>query len=847
MKLNFKFVGYEENLYRSALSLNGDRSLYVLNDNHCLEEAKKESQKAIGLSSAELITKDGFKDGVDANTSSLISGNKRIIEFFLSLSDKSRENLKIYNFFDALNFSNNFFNFYEDMVEEKVGHIKGLFPWQHKILNGLNQAKKEYGNHLFKKNLKDKIFVEEYSLENMKKYRKIIFVGIIYFSAREREILEKLSNYVEILIIQQMPSSFYDERYLRLKKVYVPNDRSASVDIVHSPNEFIQSINMLKDWHANDLVIDLDEENSSIETLSHSKYFKNNREIRCEESLLYSYFEALFLMVKTLKIEKEKISIQISTLYKLKYSTFLTKSLSLEDGDLDKLHSLAAEGYKYLTNEHEIFYQLFNILEQIVKIRNFNDFYSLFNGIDLLTIDSFAAEAGVLESLYIKFEEMVALNENEFVGDWSALHEGEMAGQFFLQFYINILKGEVKLKSKNPQLIKLDELCYSKNRSLKIMNANNHLIPKKGSGEDFILMDFQKGYNGLRDLNIRDLEYRYKILRAIMASKNTSIFYIRNHNLNLDSSPLVEKLKIKWRISDRGGEISEEQYPAIINKLVGRESFFPFPHSGEDSLPLLKDEVVKENEFSVGFYEFYEFQKCKYKYYLKYVAKLQEQKVTVIDRIDPHLIGNIVHNLLNTIALHMTPEVKKGSFRVDEKIIKKGIDEIIEKERDKIATVYSKYYEKVLYPFLEKSVHSFYSQLKKKVGKDSIVNFLIEDSSKIELSKVDGISFAVKGKADLRVEGRKNKYIIDYKTGHSDSRQLDFYQVIYYNHEKNVFKFFYNFFNEELKEEDKTKLRGKNVEDEIQNFLSRSNYPRTKNKSMCRYCEYLEICRAKGR
>lgn len=848
-------MGYEDVLFDDIFSRNkgSDGVLYIFDNFFSLNRARKNYQDYFSIENNLFLTKSEFRDEIFAKSGSILSGNQRVLELFLSMSNESKRHFNVNNFFDALEFAKRFFGYYEELFEERVVNIKGLFDWQWEMVNKLKVVHDDYRVHLERNGKLDKIFLSNFELKFSGEYKKIVFVDILYFSARDKEVVDYFSNFIDVELYLQMPESYFDKRNLKLKKAHVSVERKNRIKIIYSSDYFLQSINVMKEAKRGSKVIDLEKINRPTSYLEFSSMFSLNKELRVEQSKVFGYLKNFFKLSNTMTSKNEGKRIKLSDLFSIRYSPYFSNKFNISENEKEHFDYLVSEGFKYLTEDGIVFKELFELLREANEIEEINHFCSFIEEISSSVLsDEGEMEEGYTEIVFEALQEMKSMNENSLKGEWGKVTKGNFGSTFasLLFFLLNRLSKGVVIKQKDGE-IKVDQLSKSppeQNENLSIMNLNGDAEGGNRKLKGYILMDFQRRYNGLKDSVVQDLEYKYSILRHIMSAKNVTLFYVKNSEKNIESNSLIEELKIKWNIREQEGAITERDYPQVLSQNLVGEEFRPFPFSKDDELPFRQEDIVKEGEVAMGFYEFGDFSRCKYKYYLRHVAKVNERDVnSIIERIDPTLLGNIVHDILNKVAEEMEGRLKKGVFEVPDAMINNIIEPIVAKEKDRISLNYSKYYEKVLYPFLSKGVKTFYGELKKVLKGERVDRLLIEDSAKLTVGKYEGINFVIKGKADLRVESPNSKRIVDYKTGFSEPKQLDFYNIIYYNNQRNIYKFFYKFFDEELKEEVKDGLSGDTIVNELGSFIKDTIYPRTKNKSICKYCEYVEICRAKGK
>ena len=116
-----------------------------------------------------------------------------------------------------------------------------------------------------------------------------------------------------------------------------------------------------------------------------------------------------------------------------------------------------------------------------------------------------------------------------------------------------------------------------------------------------------------------------------------------------------------------------------------------------------------------------------------------------------------------------------------------------------------------------------------------------------------------RAKADLIIKTDKKQYIIDFKTGNLNERQLDFYSILYLGGADLTEKYIFNVDKGTLEKSKKIKLvkdeaeknnidpdgKEKNLgvlETELDGLLKLGVFERNKT-SKCNRCEYLGICK----
>mgnify|MGYP000511697419 FL=1 len=122
------------------------------------------------------------------------------------------------------------------------------------------------------------------------------------------------------------------------------------------------------------------------------------------------------------------------------------------------------------------------------------------------------------------------------------------------------------------------------------------------------------------------------------------------------------------------------------------------------------------------------------------------------------------------------------------------------------------------------------------------MKFREESQNKKIITEKDGIEIGIKGRADLVVEGIKENYVFDIKTGKALNTQLPFYELLYFGEGQSSQKYVYNAWDNELTEE-KNFFSMDEFKISLENFVGKDKFTRAEKESTCNNCEYQNICR----
>ncbi len=224
--MKFKYFKLGEN-YLKDLE-NTEKTLIVFNDYFLKNTFLKNKKKNILVPSGTYLTCDEFQKEIFITEKSVLTEAKRPLTLYQNISSEIKSSEKINNYYDIIDIADLFFNYYRDLNINLVKNIdeKILTDWQKEKIDKFETIKKEYDSFLEKNNyiINDWIICEENFREDfIKRFEKIIFVDILYFSPLLKKIIKKLDSLVELEFIIQGDSKIYNEKNLFLNKITAKN------------------------------------------------------------------------------------------------------------------------------------------------------------------------------------------------------------------------------------------------------------------------------------------------------------------------------------------------------------------------------------------------------------------------------------------------------------------------------------------------------------------------------------------------------------------------------------------------------------------------------------------------
>ena len=172
--------------------------LYVFENTSSFFEIKREYLKTFQniFNNFKLMNSYDFYEKLFETDKIVIKEEKQAVLFYNSLDKSIKRELKIKNYYDAIDIAYNFYTLFSELQEYKVDYSNkeelGLEKWQEKIFDELIKINKNV-----EKKVQEKGLILPYMLrrkENIsdvfiKKYKKIDFINKIKFTPFEKEII----------------------------------------------------------------------------------------------------------------------------------------------------------------------------------------------------------------------------------------------------------------------------------------------------------------------------------------------------------------------------------------------------------------------------------------------------------------------------------------------------------------------------------------------------------------------------------------------------------------------------------------------------------------------------------
>ncbi|UUV18993.1 PD-(D/E)XK nuclease family protein [Fusobacteria bacterium ZRK30] len=855
-----------------------DKSLAKERYMESMEKNKDNEGPNIFLKQPKFMGLGEFKTNLFLSDEMVLREEKQVIAFYRSLSSKNRKELGVESYYDVIDIAANFLNFFKLLKEYRLTEVRDLRKWQKKIYDTFLDIEKNYIKFLSDKNYTDPTFIikdENYSSKSLDGYRDIVIYNKIHFTPLEKWVVEKLESDGFIVTLKlQMAKEDFCEETLAIKdvKIGVANT-TKKIEVYTVDDEFTE---LLKVLEIQKKIKNMDDKNRGIKIFdaNNDNYKYNNffNETRYISDLpIFSLLEGLHKLLSTLEEIEGELALELYTVVDIIKGDEISKYYKIVPEDFDKFKVLVNEGYKYLTKyviaerlgDENFIYRIFEDIEQMKTYDNLKKWT------EELTFSTEQLEKVLdgSENIGKYFEalsEIEVIEDLDVVDGWKNFFGQGKTAEGLLKLILKYL--EFKEISGNLDTILrkqgLEEIKTTRSKNLLLMNISDSFIPQNKQNT-FLFTEQQKKNLGVKGVDEIRLEEKYNLFRAVMTSENSTILAIKNMGSDSSLSPFVEELLGQFKVKSKHLKQPLENYLELIRpdsrveNIEDDEELF----EGEKPTEMKFETEELQNPFGITAYMCDELFNCKYKMYLRYLVKLNREELEVERDLTRREYGNLAHELFEAVLkkIELTRDyslLKEGGIEVG--IVMGVLEELVGSRRLKLPRLNERYYREIIYKNLADSVGEFFRKISKELRGKEIKGLLIEELLKDDI-KNKTIGIVGRAKADFIIKTDRMDYIIDFKTGNLNERQLDFYSILHAGEADLTEKYIFNVDKGSLEKSKKIKLVkdeiGKNkidpdgkerklgvLEIELKEFLNSGIFERNKT-SKCDRCEYLDICK----
>jgi len=816
------------------------------------------------------LTFEEFKERVLLSERIVLREEKPALLFYKSIPSWIKEELNINNYYDVIDIAYNFINFYAELNDYGIEKLENLNKWQKKMYDYFEIIKEE-----FYKLLEEKGYILAHQVNNFKYlnlkiftgYNQIVYVNIIKSTKFEKRLIKMIEakgfqTYYEL----QIKKYDFNEETLEIEQLSFPED--LNIAYIESDSEEIDLLNLFKQIREKDnpKVISPD-----LEFIKSKKYLSKNK-LQVEEKYdftdtsIYKFLSCLYDLISSLEKNGKYKLYKISDLI-LAFETEIFRSYYQIDYEMyHKLLKLSNESYiyldkKFIKSNMEIplyicLNEIFEDIEAIFDVKNLKDCIEFLDRrIDLQKKDK--TNKFVFEDVFIKdniakyyeaLSEIISIENMDIVDDWSEYFPNTGIAENLFRMVLKFLREKKvqKIKVKEPENIikNIFDVQYDEIESdtLVIYNLNDSNFPSKKSHK-FLLSEKQKKDLGILTSDKEKIYEKYRMIQIMTDYKEIIILGQHNEETGVGRASFVDELIYSKKAKIYKSEYDMNDFSKVIRMAYKNEKYKDiYVRNLDDNLPAVINDY-EENTINLGYYDYNTLVNCPFKYYISRKQTLEQLKIENKYKLENKYIGIIAHKIFERVSQEKKEEILKNNFYIDRKRLKKILEQILNEDKLKIPQRYKKYYREILFEAILKSVKEFYKLLEIEF-KHNKIELFTEEKRKNRLLYSENFMINLKGRIDLLAEVKSDRYIFDYKTGRSETEQLDFYSILYYGEADVAQKYVYNIFKQELKKGDNQDCISKDeMIIQIKNIFSKKYYELAEKKATCNYCNYLDICR----
>ena len=861
-----------------------EENLYVFENSSSFFEIKREYLKTYQniFNNFKLLNSYDFYEKLFETDKIVIKEEKQVVLFYNSLNNSIKKNLKIKNYYDAIDIAYNFYALFSEMQEYKVDYSDkekiGLEKWQEKTFDTLIKINKN-----IEKKVQEKGLILPYMLrkkENIsdafiKKYKKICFINKVKFTPFEEEMIEILeSKGIEVENKLQLGKNDFDEKKLQIKDSFSLPEKeefernfSVNIEIHEYENKFAQLLGMIKKLSSGnaseedinnckiyDLQGNVENNETDYHLLNQSK-IKYNLEITMQKTKIYKVLELLYNILESVRVIHKENGKKFY-MFKVKeiYSAYKSDNFLSTFGLGRTYHffqSFANENYKYISkeqlnkfveenedgkkflyeNEVKILMKFMEELERILNfstLKDFEDYLSeLFNKNDI-------EGSNVRDKYFEALSEMRVLEEFDFDDLWEGFF-GKNISASLLKLFLKYLDKKAisldleKISEEDAEQYSINDfssISEISKKNLIFLNLQDTFPEVRVN--NFLFSKIQREKIGLPVSEEEKKIENFKLINNILNAGNVYLSYIKNIDENKDCSGIVEEIRLKYGKEVIKNEILEKDELEFVKRYFTEDKWEKRKIGKFIKSKLKKDlENLKDARLNLGYYSFEKMEKFEYGYYLEnMIGKTEIEEID--EKISPLMFGSIIHSVYEKIVKENKKKIESFEYDADIDEIKKILNEVLSFYEYKMPQEFIKFYSEISFEEIARSVKNFFRQLKEEMLNQSEIEIYSEEKVRLDKEKNIYKNVYINGRIDLYIKTAMEKIFVDYKSGKLEKeskvenaqRQLDYYSIMLEENDgKEIKKWIVDTWNGEIIKDE----RGSSslTEDDIKNVLKR--------------------------
>ena len=861
-----------------------EENLYVFENSSSFFEIKREYLKTYQniFSNFKLLNSYDFYEKLFETDKIVIKEEKQVVLFYNSLNDSIKKNLKIKNYYDAIDIAYNFYALFSEMQEYKVDYSDkekiGLEKWQEKTFDTLIKINKN-----IEKKVQEKGLILPYMLRRkknishtfIKKYKKICFINKVKFTPFEEEIIEILeSKGIEVENKLQLGKNDFDEKKLQIKDSFSLPEKeefernfSVNIEIHEYENKFAQLLGMIKKLSSGnaseenvnnckiyDLQGNIENNETDYHLLNQSK-IKYNLEITMQKTKIYKVLEFLYNILESVRvIHKENGKKFYMFKVKEMYSAYKSDNF-LSTFSLGKTYhffqSFANENYKYISKEQlnkfaeenedgkKFLYEnevkiLMKFMEELEKILNFSTLKDFEDYLSELFNKNDIEGSNVRDKYFEALSEMTVLEEFDFDDLWEGFF-GKNISASLLKLFLKYLDKKAisldleKISEEDAEQYSINDfssISEISKKNLIFLNLQDTFPEIRMN--NFLLSKIQREKIGLPVSEEEKKIENFKLINNILNAENVYLSYIKNIDENKDCSGIVEEIRLKYGKEVIKNEILEKDELEFVKRYFTEDKWEKRKIGKFIKSKLKKDlENLKDARLNLGYYSFEKMEKFEYGYYLEnMIGKTEIEEID--EKISPLMFGSIIHSVYEKIVKENKEKIESFEYDADIDEIKKILNEVLSFYEYRMPQEFIKFYSEISFEEIAKSVKNFFRQLKEEMLSQSEIEIYSEEKVRFDKEKNIYKNVYINGRIDLYIKTAMEKIFVDYKSGKLEKeskvenaqRQLDYYSIMLEENDgKEIKKWIVDTWNGEIIKDERESPSL--TEDDIKNVLKR--------------------------
>ncbi len=840
-----KTVSLKKNIIQYVLeTTNPEHTVFVLPTFKNKSDALLKFQSNWNFTDTSFYSFAEFKSLFFESEYPVISSDKRKILLYSILDEKLKTELRLKDYFSAIGFMDNFFTFWEEILDECLDPEKLIDTLENNSGSLLFESQRDFYDLIFnllrryEKKLADTGFSDNIFLINeknisfpvsLKGKEKFVFVNQYYFSNLEEKLLKTLSiNGKNCVKVNQFTSEQNEDNVEEISFENPENLRIQNIEIIEVPDSYSMYLEFLQHYNKDNIILNNSTVTDEITSILKEKFRMG--ENTCREAVLYNFLKNLVNLVENANLAGDRSTL-IFSLESMRSFFSANSKYKLFKDPVEKYHhtlsdrltlfylqnSFLSISFDKLKNTFSNDAEMIGVLEFYEKIIDMllAEDISLSKFFDyLFTCADFGLDRNEWQSFWRSYYDLESTYSADFPVDIDRLFEVNTCLNH-LKLFLDIYKTDSSANSKTESL-EFTSLNNTRNIFPKskviVLHAEEGIIPSNPK-KQFLFNDSQRKSLGLKTYeHIRERE-KYYFYRLIANAESAVIICINNIEKDISVSSFIENVKFyltnnsSIEFSFRKSNIFSQRFHETL-EMISSESKLSERKKTGLIIPFEKAVFFRNNEIKISPTSYKILNENPIDYYFKSILRLSPLKWKPENIITPLAFGIIFHEIMNAVFSDIRDGKRFQSntlFRKDELniLINKALSEILSLSHE-TELIYNipgnmslDFYKTHVIPFIIDSVRIFINALNElvKVSAENIPAIFTEgefapekETNGVELVNCPNYRVFIRGRADLILysEYYNSYFIIDFKSAEQKTKyEKDYSQQL------EIYKFLY--------------------------------------------------------